>query len=213
MPGQAQLAAHGHCPDTGADGVLVGVLVMLLEAGQPDAGVRVAAHTLHYRVHGLLQADDIEGAAVEDVAEDGVDVIDQGIQYQPGLGAFLLPVAGGCVGLEGAPGENVLERDRAVGTEPAPQQRVVFLAGLGEVDEDVLAVIAHLVDVLGALHPESLHHEGRFQPRPVQAADKHADFQVTCCDFQGMEHGRSPPPFVVGFRPFVDNIAQLEIFF
>jgi hypothetical protein len=75
------------------------------------------------------------------------------------------------------------------------------LARLHDVDENVFAVVAQLFDVAQALQAESLHHERGFQPRAVEAADKHANFQVSCRNLQGMEHCSPVTPLFRRFLP------------
>ena len=188
VPGQAQLAAQCDRPDTRAEGVLVGVLVVLLEPSQPDTRVRIAAHALDHGLDRFFQADDIERATLADALEYGADIIHEGIQYQPGLGAFVFPRTGGGVGFKGAPRENILYwNGSADGAHPL-EQGVVLVAALGKIDEDVAAIVAHTVYLFRTFQAEALHHERCFQPRPIQAADKHAYFQISRGNFQGMQH-------------------------
>ena len=86
---------------------------MLLEAGQPDTGVRIATHALDNWFDSFFQAKDVERTAIAHMLENIIDIIDQGVEYKPCLGGFLLPVAGVGIRLEGAPREYLLDGGRS----------------------------------------------------------------------------------------------------
>jgi hypothetical protein len=88
--------------------------------------------------------------------------------------AFLLPGAGN---------DLVLFQ----GGEPAPAPP--------RVDIDIIAMLPHTVYIVLALKHKALGHERRFKPRPIQAADIHAEIEIAGIYFQGMEHQLSSPPY------------------
>ena len=187
---QAQLPPESNGPDAGTQGPVIGVLVVVLQSRNPDAGIRVATDAANHGVDGLLQPDHVDLVVAGDLEVHVLDVLGQRRDHRAGLAVFLHEVGLVPVGLDAAVEENRLYGQVLATAAGFGQLQLRFRGHLLRIHQHVLAELLELQDLVPAGNAKTLKRKGRTQPRPIQLADEHANLQVFGGDFSGIQHGR-----------------------
>ncbi len=172
---QADMPAQGQGQHADVDGMLGRVFVAVLQVRQADMGVGITQYAVHQTVDHLLDADQIDGSPVPDVIEYLVDAVAAGHADLAGRGDFLLECAAGHVSA-------LILGFFGLGFGAVAAQGGLDDDALLDIHLHILAVLADLIDIFDALNAESLEHEWRFQPGPIQARDEHAELELVDMD-------------------------------
>ena len=175
---QLQEAAERDHVDGDADRAIEGVLAFLLQLGEQEHRVGIAHDAVRHVGHRFLHPGRVDRLArldgVEHMLEDRLGLLlglprARKLLVDADLLFVLDLVLDAC---------QHARRLRAVPGGAFAQPRIIQVGAFLEVDDDLLAVLLQHLQLLVVVENESLKHERRFGPGPVELGDVHAKLQL-----------------------------------